>query len=1116
MSARIGSYTFLPWLRQGLAKQISGVDAASGRATIEIRLRVEGERLDGTTLPAEPVPPRPVALYGPGDVVGIDRRAIVRTEPRDWITNFEANYLPYVEFYDEDFPWRYTPEPASGHRLRPWIALVVLTEDEFSEGARRREPPLPSIAVDAPRDSFPPFDQLWAWAHVHVNRDLGAREEEIVSRDMAAVLPALEAATGRDRDIAYSRLLSPRRLEANTTYHAFLVPAYEAGRRAGLGLDPAGVPAGLGAWEASDGRPEPGSFPYYHRWRFMTGPVGDFAHLVRLLEPRPIDSRVGRRDVDVRLPGWNVRGVETLGGVLRLGGALRVPLAALDADERAELERYEGWDRPGYPQPFQDDLAAFVNLADDYARRPAAEANRGKPFAELAEGRDPRATEPDPDPLVTPPLYGRWHALTSRLLTERDGSRASPDDNWVHQLNLDPRHRAAANFGTEVVQRNQERYMQAAWEQVGAVLEANGRIRRGQLAMLASSSWYLRTLLPLARNPARRERALALAAPVQARVMLDGLTVRQRIAGSAVPRALLSTEARRILRPGGRLAATLPFDETRTPANLIERVNTGEVAADPGKAPLEGAPTLTDVADAAEEQRAPASGWLPVRGRWLLLAAALLLLLLVAAAIVFGPAAALAALLVAAVLVLVAWLHRRLGRHAPLVAVREDDKTPEAVADLPRSPDFRLLTGASDDFRPSHGPADSAEAERFKAALRDAYRLVAASRAAAVPLRPPRAPLDLARVVDTLVAALDPRVAIPRHVYGGLEIPPRIRHRLGERFVEVMAYPEIDVPMYRPLVEAGEESFLPNLGYIGQNTVSLLEPNRAFIEAYMVGLNHELARELLWREYPTDLRGSYFRQFWDPSGYLDEAGRPPAQLRELLRDIPPLDRWPRASKLGGHDHRRASGAAGELVLVVRGELLKRYPTAVIYAHRARWQEAGGMLQRVLDDPGVAADANPPRSTVRTPLYEARVEPDIVFLGFDLTVEEAVGDPEGTDRERAGWFFVIKERPGEPRFGLGVERGEAVHLWSDLAWDDVAPGLRPGQPLPVGPATRTIALAPPPPSVPADDPRRDQASDDRHVRWDPGMDAADLAYLLYQVPVMLAVHSEEMLARREGG
>ena len=47
-----------------------------------------------------------------------------------------------------------------------------------------------------------------------------------------------------------------------------------------------------------------------------------------------------------------------------------------------------------------------------------------------------------------------------------------------------------------------------------------------------------------------------------------------------------------------------------------------------------------------------------------------------------------------------------------------------------------------------------------------------------------------------------------------------------------------------------------------------METNQRFVEAYMVGLNYEFARKLLWREYPTDQRGSYFRQFWsvgDPS-----------------------------------------------------------------------------------------------------------------------------------------------------------------------------------------------------------------------------------------------------------
>ncbi|MCK4375466.1 MAG: hypothetical protein KAX19_09060, partial [Candidatus Brocadiae bacterium] len=56
---------------------------------------------------------------------------------------------------------------------------------------------------------------------------------------------------------------------------------------------------------------------------------------------------------------------------------------------------------------------------------------------------------------------------------------------------------------------------------------------------------------------------------------------------------------------------------------------------------------------------------------------------------------------------------------------------------------------------------------------------------------------------------------------------------------------------------------LPGLDTVPQNTLGLVRTNQRFLESYMVGLNHEMARELLWREYPTDQRGTYFRQFWD-------------------------------------------------------------------------------------------------------------------------------------------------------------------------------------------------------------------------------------------------------------
>jgi hypothetical protein len=137
-------------------------------------------------------------------------------------------------------------------------------------------------------------------------------------------------------------------------------------------------------------------------------------------------------------------------------------------------------------------------------------------------------------------------------------------------------------------------------------------------------------------------------------------------------------------------------------------------------------------------------------------------------------------------------------------------------------------------------------------------------------------------------------------VLGGIHLPDRIRAEIGETFKPAMAYPEIDIPMYKLLTGISSEHFLPNINYIEQNTISLLETNQKFIESYMVGLNHEFARELLWREYPTDQRGSYFRQFWDVSSYLNKDKLDPKMLREKLRDIPPLDKWSKRSDLGDH------------------------------------------------------------------------------------------------------------------------------------------------------------------------------------------------------------------------
>lgn len=1103
----IATYSFLPWLRQGVANTIAAADndaTVKTRASIHVELTASGEPLGGGA-PLTQTIARDISLFGPGDLVGIDSRAVVRTEPRAWITNFESNFLPLIEFYDEDFPWRYTPAAAdaSGLKLRPWIALVVLTEDEFADGKNIANRPLPYITV-ADANVFPPADQLWAWAHVHFNRSLASAPSELVSPDMSAVLPRAKAILAENPDLAYSRLVCPRRMYDGTGYHAFVVPVFETGRLAGLGLDPKTAPhATASAWAAYAGRLEPTNYPIYYRWYFRTGSRGDFEYLVRLLQARPVDTRVGRRDMDELDPGSNIPPITNpdLGGVLRLGGALKVPSADYTPEELAEALKYENWAQP-YPHPFQSALASFVNLADDYAAQSSQAAN-------AASGLGPGVSD-DPDPLITAPLYGRWHALTQRLLNARDGSALTPNDNWAHELNLDPRHRVAAAFGADVVEQNQEDYMNAAWEQIGDVLEANHRIRRLQVAKEISWRWYDRHLQPLAAVDG--ERALSVTAPLARRVVIDQTTVSFRQAGSLMPPALTSTAMRRVIRPSSRLMRSLPFDATVTPRNLLTRANSGVVSAAPPKVVPKGVPTLDQVAPAAGPPGVPAwildllhrFPWLP----WALVVLAFVLAGVVV--LILGPLGiALAVVILGALLGLARQLAKWRDADAPAQQIREDNQTPASVDQLPHSPDFAIALPGSN-VRPTVGASDSPVAVRFKTALRDQYAVLVASKAAAY--SPPPTTLDLAGMTDSVIMAIDPRVTIPRRALTVLDIPQRIKDLIGEDFGEVMAYPRIDRPMYEPLKDISAELFLPNVNYVAANSITLIETNQKFIEAYMVGLNHEFARKLLWREYPTDQRGSYFRQFWDARSFFNAEQLANDALRESLYDIPELHRWGSPSKLGDHNNRAVPGTAGvQAVLVIRGELLKKYPTAVIYSHHGRWQlnEDGSIdlaEPRLLEDLTPAEEDSPPRSKVRTPLYEAKVDPDIYFFGFDLTIDEAKGGSGEYAGDDPGWFFVIKERPGEPRFGLELGRdGAALETFDDLTWDDALPGGAAGAFLPASSLSPVPLVAP---GV-ADTAKQAQHDDDVKINA-AAISSARWAYLLYRAPVMVAVHADEML------
>src|SRR5204863_2909887 len=182
-----------------------------------------------------------------------------------------------------ELPWLFTPAAQSGDRLRPWLALLVCAEGEF-ELPNRAPDPLPVVKIKEGA-ALPDLSDSWAWAHVQVTGGIPA----------GASVGALQAS---EPERVSARLLSPRRLEPQTRYSAFLLPAFDLGAKAGKGED---VPSGPAiqvqrAWTPGTA---PVELPYYHRFDFATAPTGDFETLVRALVPRLLPKEVGIRSMFV-------------------------------------------------------------------------------------------------------------------------------------------------------------------------------------------------------------------------------------------------------------------------------------------------------------------------------------------------------------------------------------------------------------------------------------------------------------------------------------------------------------------------------------------------------------------------------------------------------------------------------------------------------------------------------------------------------------------------------------------------------------------------------------------------------------------------------------------------
>lgn len=939
----LASYHFLPWARRGIAARIDNPDQAPlpRRAKLNIQVSVSVTQPSGTRV----VQPGavPVELYGPGDIVGIDLRHVIRTEPRVSTPNYEPNYLSGIEFDHPDLPWMFTPAAPKGDRLRPWLALIVLKPGEFNPLGQTT--PLPAIEV-LQREALQDLSESWNWAHVQVSGDT-----------------PLPDAMNTARGSVISRLLCPRRLDPEIGYSAFLVPAFEIGRLVGLGQDVSALATADPAWTTRTAMPLP--LPYYYSFSFHTSDEGDFESLVRRLTPRILPAEVGERPMEVDQPA---SGISSAGPPLGLEGALE-----------SVLTTPTDWKDPD-KTAFQTDTQNWINQT-------------------MAATDDPAAPNPD-DPVIVPPMYGRWHAAVQSVDRTATG--------WMCDLNLDPRNRAAAGMGTQVVQIERTALMASAWQQVEGIRKANQLLNQAQLARTALQQIY-RNQLQVA-EPAT---LLAWTAPLHSRLMASPITIRATVRASRVPERMLSPTFRRVTRPRRRLGLA-PVART----SLLTRVNSGEVLVLPPPKPPNGLVSIEQVSNQVAPPSTPAAtGW----QRILLLLAILLLVIAIAASV--GFAAALVVAVIVAAVAAANWsrLMALLQPPTPPPIVGLAGFTPVAVSAVPPRPDF-LVTPAGAAAPPSTSSGgDSLQAAAFRSATFGLFTYLQS-----FPVDPPQPPaLNFAELKSTLITRLNPALTVSRRVQAMISISSRLNWTPADPLDTIMAAPDFPQPMYVPLRDLSPDYVLPGVEQILPDTVGVLQTNRRFIESYMVGLNYEMARQLLWNDYPTDQRGSYFRQFWDVSAYVPTPKDPtdPAQLIELLKDIPLIHTWPKPTALGQHPNRH-DVVLNNVVLLVRGELFRRYPTAIVYAGKAML-DGEDPPKRVLDE-----------NDERYPIFRGTLPNDITFLGFNLSVDDARG---GTAASPQGFFFVFQEQPCEPRFGLEPteDQSPSIQHWADLAWTNFA-------------------------------------------------------------------------------
>lgn len=949
--------TFFPWFRRGLTNRLDIVDPLTSventplRPSIALNLKLLADDKEHP----EPIQQK-LELLGAGDVTGFSVRAIVKTDPKTGVSNFEPNFLPYIDFYDEDFPWRYTPGKANkDRRLRPWLVLVVLREGEFEHLPFEKGMLNSSIRIfpAAVGQVFPAPQQTWAWAHVQVNAETSNPIGEVLEHPNRGV----------------SRLICPRRLSPFTAYSAFVLPAFEIGRLAGLGANDTDIEQ-VSPWAASWGT-EQVEWPVYYTWKFQTGAEEDFESLARRIKPAKLGPEVGKHQLNISnsdyggtlfdfrgaLPGYPA-------GIVPLEGVLK-PLEINEAPTPTLLKA-----NVPAAQTYVKNLCEVLNLG----------VNTGESKAQLSQSaQNPLFIDGsvlDDDPLIVPPIYGRAYTQPDDPNGEKlDLSRLN---NWQETLNLDPALRVAAGVGVRVIQENQELFLEEAWKQLGDLQNTNRQIKLLQLSKEVTQTAFQKHFQT---QDANSNPMLSLGHSV---LLYNSGNVDQESRSSMTSSwetAFINPVFRRITRSGGPIAKRAPsafngnlavFSQVNVFTTFIFLPNNTSLTFN-----LEGFKTQL-------KKEIPASR----------------------SEIIINYRAA------------IKTIDGLLSR-IPLVKKSVNLKT--------------TIVSTQTYLEQSLNPTNSF-ARKFKALSTQA----------------------------------------------GLTIKDNNRSSIST----LNFNPQFNDPAYEWLVALNRDMFVPNLQNVPDDSFSIFEANPHVIEAYMVGLNHEMSREFLWRGFPADQKASFFHRFWD---YTDAADQPGSKKF----DVDPLQTWRTTSALGKHKPAALGQSSETLFFVIRARLIQKYPNPVVYAVKAEWVNGSRSVKKQLG----------PKDLVY-PSIRAFVEPDYLFVGFEGLKEAELPGSDNPADKLPGWYFVFSERPGEVHFGMDVTKDSNATdtSWDTLTWSDL-PNVKSildlERDIPISPKRGNLvwgkgaALAPNTPD-----------SGDG--------DAAQMGAILYQKPVSIIIHASNLI------